>query len=265
MGATEQYNHTLQYGWMISLGGLTSLFLAWSFVNLIGKRAFDIYRLPSAVATDAPTEIDPFEDFKEDVEIRTGAVTFQTGNVFYEVLFTTIAPDHLFRNVWYLGFSVLTLALGTVAVVIGGTVIFWLEDYPTKRLKSSFAKNIQPSMTMLFWLHIGSLYTWLLAMMTSSAVKYSDMEGDNFWYFSVSTSSVALAITSVAWAFIFVKHKDLPLAHSEASAAEVMEFAQGVKPTLSRRGEPTALMHGARLSLVDEGWKPDGSGGRHMD
>merc|ERR1712151_1369368 len=98
---------------MISAGGVVGLVLSWASLRMIFSQAVETFRSgDETVQQNRDVTLEPFADVKEDAEVRVGAATFQTGNVFYEVLFTVINEEHVLRNYWYLGFSVMTLCLG---------------------------------------------------------------------------------------------------------------------------------------------------------
>merc|ERR1712046_113217 len=105
-GAADQVRWTWMYGWIVSLGGVVGLPLCWGCVKAIERLGISIYRNRHEYdegdrSISGTLEVDPFMDVREDAELRATIATFQTGNVFYEVLFTTINPDKVFVNFWY--------------------------------------------------------------------------------------------------------------------------------------------------------------------
>lgn len=117
-------------------------------------------------------------------------------------------------NYVYLIFSVATLALGCIALVIGGSIAIWMDDFPTMTAKSIFAREVQPCVNLLFLLYHSSLKFWLVAMMASSAVKY-----ETYWYFSFSTSLAAIVVICVSWLVILCKKRDLKTANPDMDGA----------------------------------------------
>ena len=144
---------------------------------------------------------------RRDVELRLAALTFQTGNVFYEVLFTVINPDEPLINFMYLGFSVLTLVLGSLALVLGSSILFWISDFEERSNAISFASHMTPCINSLGRLYFSSLITWLLAMTVSSSVKYPE-----HWYFSFSTASFSLVVCICAALYVCYLNHLLPQA-----------------------------------------------------
>eukprot|EP00927_Polykrikos_kofoidii_P009160 TRINITY_DN13801_c0_g2_i1.p1 TRINITY_DN13801_c0_g2~~TRINITY_DN13801_c0_g2_i1.p1 ORF type:complete len:1053 (-),score=157.67 TRINITY_DN13801_c0_g2_i1:381-3539(-) len=230
----EQITDSLTYGWIIFLGGFLGLLGTWTFRVYLQGRAFiasskakemqekkkNRRALRSEQARAELTEIDPYEDVKEDSEIRTASVLFQTGNVFYEVLFTVINPDRPFPNIVYLVFSVMTLALGCIALVIGGNISIWMDDLATKTAKSIFATEVQPCVNLLFRLYHFSLICWLMAMMASSAVKYP-----HHWYFSFTTSIAAIVLIHSSWVIILCKKGGLQEANPNSDGTRVHDIS----------------------------------------
>eukprot|EP00927_Polykrikos_kofoidii_P009158 TRINITY_DN13801_c0_g1_i1.p1 TRINITY_DN13801_c0_g1~~TRINITY_DN13801_c0_g1_i1.p1 ORF type:complete len:802 (-),score=134.24 TRINITY_DN13801_c0_g1_i1:320-2725(-) len=227
-----QTTDSLEYGWIIFVGGLLGLVGTWTFrlylecrAQIVSREAKEMQEkkkslLPREARAEL-TEVDPFEDVKEDSEIRTASVLFQTGNVFYEVLFTVINPnpDHLFANLVYLVFSVITLALGCIALVIGGNISIWMDDFATKTAKSTFAHEVQPCVNLLFLLYHFSLICWLIAMMASSAVKYP-----HYWYFSFSTSVAAIILICSSFVIISCKKRGLQKANPKSDGTRVHDI-----------------------------------------
>eukprot|EP00927_Polykrikos_kofoidii_P043291 TRINITY_DN37348_c0_g1_i1.p1 TRINITY_DN37348_c0_g1~~TRINITY_DN37348_c0_g1_i1.p1 ORF type:complete len:1092 (-),score=161.22 TRINITY_DN37348_c0_g1_i1:159-3434(-) len=207
----EYYSRT--YGLMISGGGLVAFVLTFECRRYVLNLAVNISRkfaeLTRSINTTRKTLLRqssievalkaiPFADFKEDVSLRMTAATFQAGNVFYEVLFTTVNPDKVGHNIIYLGFSVITLVLGCCSVAIGIEILFWFDDFPTSIAKSHFVNEVQPAAALLYYLYVGSLLSWLLAMLSSSQVKYGE---DQAW-FSFITCGPGLLIVLVSWCFV---------------------------------------------------------------
>merc|ERR1712232_832604 len=94
---------------------------------------------------------------------------------------------------------------------------------------SAFAKNVQPGFRILFRLHGGSLITWLLAMLASSTVKY----GEQYWYFSVMTNSVALLVVFFAWIFARTQAYALGAAQETITGGETArEFGRALASPL---------------------------------
>merc|ERR1712061_785561 len=86
-----------------------------------------------------------------------GAAVFMTGNVFYEILFSALEMQ---------------TQKGSHA--------------PT------FASMTWTTQVLLKWLYIGSLYSWMSAMLFSSTVKYA-----NLWYASAAWSGLGLALITI--------------------------------------------------------------------
>mmetsp|Transcript_27341 Transcript_27341/g.36899 ORF Transcript_27341/g.36899 Transcript_27341/m.36899 type:complete len:155 (+) Transcript_27341:2-466(+) len=152
------------------------------------------------------------------------AATFQTGNVFYEVVFTVINPERSAESAVYLGFSLLTLGLGSVTIVFCQCIIFWMNDFPTSAGKRVFAAKIRPIVEKLFNLYYVSLLSWLVAMLASSSVKYPKE-----WYFSLVTCSCGLAVIAASWQAMLCKSKGF-LAPGE-DASEMAEQPPLAPPT----------------------------------
>jgi len=131
-----------------------------------------------------------------DIDVRANAITFQTGNVFYEILFSAINKNLIWINYLYFGFSVLTLVFGTISISCASQLSYWMNDLQTDTKKSYFAFRFRHYESMLFASFLGSVYCWALSLMCSSAVKY-----ETRWYFSFSWAALGLVLMtwSIWW------------------------------------------------------------------
>ena len=90
-----------------------------------------------------------------DIDVRANAITFQTGNVFYEILFSAINKNLIWINYLYFGFSVLTLVFGTISISCASQLSYWMNDLQTDTKKSYFAFRFRHYESMLFASFLG--------------------------------------------------------------------------------------------------------------
>jgi len=212
-GMKQQY-FSCAFGWIISLGGTLALAEAARTMRAASDHVMDLVNHKQSEVPEGCTRDDSYHSaVRHNSAIRASALTFQTGNVFYEVLFTVINPDGWIQDVWYLVFSVLTLCLGSIGILMGSAVVFWLDHMPTRSMKNTLAFHLRPMVRTMLYLHIGSLITWLVAMVASSSVKYP-----RHWYFSAVLAIPALAAILITWYFIARTQQSLPAADGRLSA-----------------------------------------------
>merc|ERR1712232_799977 len=96
---------------------------------------------------------------------------------------------------------------------------------------------VHPLVSLLFWLNRASIYTWLLAMVASSAVKY----GSNFAHFSACTSSIALVAISLCWYCIAKRQEDLPRAREASDKHSLVAFLEEGFQLLCSQAEGLAM------------------------
>jgi len=168
-----QQHYSRLYGSLIVVAGLSFLFICRYFIDLYTCMSIDIMlsmkaekkEMDKITIVDLPANAEeadaeengsktsnltrslsaaervPFKDIMEDISIPMTACTFQTGNVFYEVVFTVVNPDAVAVNVIYLGMSLVTLCFGTLTIVCCQTILFWILDFQDDEGKERFAKN----------------------------------------------------------------------------------------------------------------------------
>jgi len=185
MGFVKQWTYSndnqddlsMTYGWL-QLGTSILVFM------LVLKGLLEI----EYAKLDVNAEIEEDQDevtynwvaFKEDLQIRSAATSFQVGNVFYEILFATANPTDKFFTWAYFGLAMPTLGLGlgVVNVVIASQMCYVLEILPTTQKKSLFGLRMRGWQNALIAMYTTSLLTWFGHFGFSARLKLPDLQ----WY-----------------------------------------------------------------------------------
>lgn len=174
-----------QYGWLQCVGGLAALVAIGTQVNSIKRAALQSRRIMLSGDLDASLnhtesvvslvadELD-WKTRQKELGIRADAMTFQTGNVFYEILFSAINFQDIGANYMYFGFSVLTLMIGTVGLSVSTLLSYWGDSMPNE-YQGRWARRSKVYQRFLERSYVASLYAWMFAMFFSTSVKYPDL------------------------------------------------------------------------------------------
>jgi hypothetical protein len=146
VGSDNQEAWTWQYGWIFNLGGVAGLILVHA-TNAIVHQYAD--RAIEDAETLQTSVVDHFQDVKDHIDTQVTAATFHCGNIFYEIYFSVIRPTQYWNNIFYFGFSVLSLILGCLSISLGSGISFLMDDLPNTKTKSLFAKHVQPVCALL--------------------------------------------------------------------------------------------------------------------
>merc|ERR1712194_477810 len=112
-----------------------------------------------------------WEKAKADLNNRSTALAFQTGNVFYEILFAAVNKTTPLANLAYFGFSVVTLMLGTIAMAVSIFLCVQGDRLP-KHCHLFWASSISSYKQLIKRCYIGSIISWMSAMIFSSELKF---------------------------------------------------------------------------------------------
>eukprot|EP01048_Picozoa_sp_COSAG05_P006096 COSAG05_NODE_380_length_10564_cov_116.331676_3_plen_930_part_00 len=121
------------------------------------------------------------------MDASANAASFCAGNVFYEVLFSTIGKEGAvdfpgsnndamwtkLTNHWYFIFSGITFMLGTTVVIISTIVTVWIHSLETETSKRIFARKMHVLSVLCAKLFRYSQFSWLLAVAAMGVVKWS--------------------------------------------------------------------------------------------
>lgn len=191
----------------------------------------------------------------EDINTRADATSFQTGNVFYEVLFSAINKDFSWASYLYFGFSVLTLVCGTIGVSFATQLSRAINGLETDEQKSYFAYTFRDYESKLAFVFVMSLYFWLFALAFSSTVKY-----DSRWYISSSWSFVGLVLVThsivymekVRKLFRKVSLVDPFLEEKERLCIDMQRIWRAKKVVRSKREQRQKLIKNANKQIAKE-------------
>merc|ERR1712039_454971 len=107
--------YSYKFGWLQMVGSLTAF-------AVIGRVVFklqigsEVLRADPYLSRCARSHSSSWELFQKSLDIRADAIIFQTGNVFYECLFSALGANR-FADYAYFGFSVMALIIGCCAIV----------------------------------------------------------------------------------------------------------------------------------------------------
>jgi len=121
----------------------------------------------------------------------SNAMTFQTGNVFYEILFSAIGMNESLDYL-YFGLSAVTLVLGCVGLVAASILLFWgnaVRASCRQHLVTQWLDETWHLQGCLKCVYTTSLLTWEGAMLFSSSVKYPKL-----WYASAGWSGFGILL-----------------------------------------------------------------------
>merc|ERR1719336_2727560 len=198
----------------------------------MGKQALLAESLPER--REKPTEsLRSWNAWVSSLSLLSDATVFQTGNVFYEILFSAVGMDS-YESVAYFGFSVITLVIGCTVLVIFAQLMFWgsaVNSAATdKKIVAEWVNSTWHMHNRLKWLYTISLLTWECAMVFSSSVKYPRLrDASAYW----SLFGIAMITLVSARAYCIMRgHTGTQLPRCEASSD-----SSGTEDTLEEDSE----------------------------
>eukprot|EP00931_Biecheleriopsis_adriatica_P065249 TRINITY_DN39839_c0_g1_i1.p1 TRINITY_DN39839_c0_g1~~TRINITY_DN39839_c0_g1_i1.p1 ORF type:complete len:957 (+),score=106.02 TRINITY_DN39839_c0_g1_i1:46-2916(+) len=200
-----EFRYSVRFGWLQLTGGLISLgvLIPWlrHVKNLAeGLRARQFLE-PQAKPTllSQTSFLRAWGMYQKSLNGVADAAVFQTGNVFYEILFSALGMKNV-ADYAYFAFSVLTLTLGAITIAVASTLLVWGNELQIQSLGLAevFVSDTWQTQRILNWLYMGSLYSWLFAMLFSSAVKYPSL-----WFVSAAWSSLGIVVVTIAFSVVW--------------------------------------------------------------
>jgi len=212
-----QIEYSFMFGWVQFVGGVVAFAVIISGAKHIRALQMQMmmdsadekrtgFKTESTGASSAQTEStdassaqgEPREENTLSWEVYSSAlnsiandIAFQTGNVFYEILFSEVgkyqAADYL-----YFGLSALTLVLGCIGLAAASLLLFWgnaVRSSGRDHLVTQWVHDTWPLQRSLKRIRIMSLISWECSMLFSSAVKYPKL-----WFASFGWSALGLAL-----------------------------------------------------------------------
>jgi len=160
---------------------------------------------PSQRSTSTGSGGISFQDHQASFNLIADATTFQTGNVFYEILFSAISMFDL-GNYGYFTLSVITLIIGTLVLVQVTLLTTWstaIRSRCSKHAVKRWLLRTGGRRSSLSFLYTASLITWQCSMLFSSYVKYQTMNNDYLPYLSTIWSVIGLTMMMIGGCMIY--------------------------------------------------------------
>eukprot|EP01050_Picozoa_sp_SAG11_P021267 SAG11_NODE_3749_length_2251_cov_2.012082_1_plen_421_part_00 len=151
---------------------------------------------------------DNCERMLKRMDASANAASFCAGNVFYEVLFSSMGKEGAvdfpggmdktwtkLTNHWYFTFSGITFMLGTTVVIISTIVTVWAHALQGAESKRLFARKMHLLSVLCAKLFTCSQIAWLLAVAAMGVVKWSpELPKKQFIWVSVRWAALGLAL-----------------------------------------------------------------------
>merc|ERR1719291_1676058 len=97
----SQITISSKYGWLQLVGALVAIVVVLKQVKAVATSAAEVSSMKQSARTGMQ-----WKELMKDINERADATSFQTGNVFYEVLFSPISNNLPWASYLYFGFSI---------------------------------------------------------------------------------------------------------------------------------------------------------------
>lgn len=209
-----QTMYSWRFGWVQLSGAVIALLSAQYVTKLVNDlgRPFvedeehalvaDSRSNQVGLTVNGPTEADQYilRDFtqkgnayQKSLDLCADATVFQTGNVFFEILFSAVGQFSS-SNYFYFVLSVLTLTMGCVVIITAALLSTWcttIRCLHTSKMGPWLDKTLR-FRRYLHTLYAASLISWQCSLFWSSSVKYPSL-----YYISAIWSIIGLTLIAV--------------------------------------------------------------------